>query len=72
MRSTPRSPTRPCSPPSWGAADTKENRARFLGSIPLGRLCQPSDVGNAAVFLADPASNFVTGVCMEVDGGRCI
>ncbi len=55
-----------------GVADTAENRARFLASIPLGRLCQPSDVAQAAVFLADPASNFVTGVCLEVDGGRCI
>ena len=55
-----------------GAEDTKENRARFLASIPLGRLCQSTDVANAALFLADPASNFITGVCMEVDGGRCI
>lgn len=55
-----------------GTADTAENRARFLASIPLGRLCQPVDVAHAAVFLADPASNFVTGVCLEVDGGRCI
>ena len=55
-----------------GAADTPENRARFLASIPLGRLCQSTDVANAALFLADPASNFITGVCLEVDGGRCI
>lgn len=55
-----------------GAADTKENRARFLASIPLGRLCEPSDVAHAALFFADPGSNFITGVCMEVDGGRCI
>jgi 3-oxoacyl-[acyl-carrier protein] reductase len=55
-----------------GAADTPENRARFLASIPLGRLCQSADVANAAVFLADPASNFITGLCMEVDGGRCV
>lgn len=55
-----------------GAADTQENRARFLASIPLGRLCQPADVAHAALFLADPASSFITGVCMEVDGGRCI
>lgn len=55
-----------------GAEDTKENRARFVASIPLGRLCQSSDVANAALFLADPASNFITGVCMEVDGGRCV
>ncbi len=55
-----------------GTADTPENRARFLASIPLGRLCQPSDVANAALFFADPASSFVTGSCLEVDGGRCI
>jgi 3-oxoacyl-[acyl-carrier protein] reductase len=55
-----------------GAEDTTENRARFLASIPLGRLCQSTDVANAALFLADPASNFITGVCMEVDGGRCV
>lgn len=55
-----------------GAEDTPENRARFLASIPLGRLCRPADVANAALFFADPASEFVTGVCLEVDGGRCI
>jgi 3-oxoacyl-[acyl-carrier protein] reductase len=55
-----------------GGEDTPENRARFLASIPLGRLCQSTDVAHAALFLADPASNFITGVCMEVDGGRCI
>ena len=55
-----------------GTEDTPENRKKFLSTIPLGRLCQPQDVANAAVFFADPASHFVTGVCMEVDGGRCI
>jgi 3-oxoacyl-[acyl-carrier protein] reductase len=55
-----------------GAPDTPENRARFLASIPLGRLCSPADVANAALFLAEPASGFITGVCLEVDGGRCI
>ena len=55
-----------------GAEDTAANRARFLASIPLGRLCQASDVAHAALFLAEPSSNFLTGVCMEVDGGRCI
>lgn len=55
-----------------GAPDTPENRARFLASIPLGRLCEPADVANAALFFADPASAFVTGTCLEVDGGRCI
>lgn len=55
-----------------GKADTPENRVGFLNTIPLGRLCQSSDVANAALFLAAPASNFITGVCLEVDGGRCI
>jgi 3-oxoacyl-[acyl-carrier protein] reductase len=55
-----------------GGPDTAENRARFTASIPLGRLGRSTDVANAAVFFADPASEFVTGVCMEVDGGRCI
>ncbi|MEO6245040.1 MAG: glucose 1-dehydrogenase [Opitutaceae bacterium] len=55
-----------------GVEDTPANRARFLASIPLGRLCESADVANAALFLADPVSNFVTGVCMEVDGGRCV
>ena len=55
-----------------GSADTPENRAKFVSGIPLGRMSRPSDIANAAVFFADPASEFVTGVCMEVDGGRCI
>ena len=55
-----------------GAEDTPANRARFITTIPLGRLSRPSDVANAAVFLADPASEFITGVCLEVDGGRCV
>ena len=55
-----------------GCADTPAARARFLASIPLGRLGRAKDVANAALFLADPASEFVTGVCLEVDGGRCI
>ncbi|MEM7774785.1 MAG: glucose 1-dehydrogenase [Pseudomonadota bacterium] len=52
--------------------DTPEIRERFVGTIPLGRFSQPDDVANAALFLADPASNFLTGICIEVDGGRCI
>jgi 3-oxoacyl-[acyl-carrier protein] reductase len=55
-----------------GREDTPENRARFVASIPLGRLCTADDVANAAVFLAEPSSNFITGTCIEVDGGRCI
>jgi 3-oxoacyl-[acyl-carrier protein] reductase len=55
-----------------GADDTAANRARFTASIPLGRLGRASDVAHAAVFLAEPSSEFITGVCLEVDGGRCI
>lgn len=55
-----------------GTADTAENRARFLAGIPLGRMSKPSDIANAALFLADPTSHFITGIAIEVDGGRCI
>lgn len=55
-----------------GMADTPENRAKFLSTIPLGRMSKPSDIANAALFLAEPASEFITGVCLEVDGGRCV
>lgn len=55
-----------------GLPDTPENRAKFLGGIPLGRFSKPSDIANAALFFADPASAFVTGAALEVDGGRCI
>lgn len=55
-----------------GVPDTPENRAKFIAGIPLGRMSQPHDIANAALFLADPASSFITGVALEVDGGRCI
>lgn len=55
-----------------GVADTPENRERFIATIPLGRMSKPADIGNAAVFFADPASAFITGTVIEVDGGRCI
>lgn len=55
-----------------GLPDTPENRARFVATIPLGRMSKPSDIANAAVFLAEPSSNFITGVAIEVDGGRCV
>lgn len=52
--------------------DTPENRARFIATIPLGRFCEPSDVGAAAVFLASDAASFITGVEFPVDGGRTV
>jgi 3-oxoacyl-[acyl-carrier protein] reductase len=55
-----------------GCADTPENRARFLATIPLGRLSQPQDIANAALYLASDEADFVTGTILEVDGGRTI
>ena len=52
--------------------DTPEIRAKFLSTIPIGRFSAPSDMGNAACFLCSDEASMVTGVCMEVDGGRCI
>lgn len=55
-----------------GMPDTPENRTKFLATIPLGRLSRPEDIANAALFFAQPDSDFITGVAMEVDGGRCV
>ena len=52
--------------------DTPEIRAKFIASIPLGRFSQPSDIANAALFLASDEAAFITGACLEVDGGRCV
>jgi 3-oxoacyl-[acyl-carrier protein] reductase len=52
--------------------DTPAMRARFLSTIPLGRFSTPEDLGNAACFLCSDEASMITGVCMEVDGGRCI
>ena len=55
-----------------GVVDTPENRARFIATIPLGRLAEPADIANVAVFLASDAAAFLTGLEMPVDGGRVI
>lgn len=52
--------------------DTPERRAAFRASIPLGRLSTPLDIANAALWLASDEAEFITGVALEVDGGRCI
>ena len=52
--------------------DTPENRARFVATVPLGRLSTPDDVARAALWLASDDAGFITGVALEVDGGRCI
>ena len=57
---------------SFMGGDTPENRERFLKTIPLGRFSTPEDMGNAALYLCSNEASMVTGVAMEVDGGRCI
>ncbi|MGC1503747.1 MAG: SDR family oxidoreductase [Sulfitobacter sp.] len=57
---------------SFMGEDTPEMRAKFLSTIPLGRFSTPEDMGNAACYLCSDEASMVTGVCMEVDGGRCI
>jgi 3-oxoacyl-[acyl-carrier protein] reductase len=52
--------------------DTPERRAQFRASIPLGRLSTPLDIANAALWLVSDEAEFITGVALEVDGGRCI
>ena len=52
--------------------DTPEMRAKFLSTIPIGRFSTPEDLGNAACFLCSDEAAMITGVAMEVDGGRCI
>ncbi|WP_299908880.1 SDR family oxidoreductase [uncultured Paracoccus sp.] len=55
-----------------GVPDTPENRERFIATIPMGRLSQPRDIANAALYLASDEADFITGVVLEVDGGRTI
>lgn len=55
-----------------GMADTPENRARIVATIPLGRMSTPEDVASAALYLASDASRFITGIELPVDGGRTI
>lgn len=55
-----------------GDADAVARRAKFLASIPLGRFSTALDVANAALYLASDEAAFVSGVCIEVDGARCV
>ncbi|MBK3744501.1 SDR family oxidoreductase [Burkholderia sp. R-69608] len=55
-----------------GVPDTPENRKKFVGTIPLGRLARPLDVAKAAVFLASDEADFITGAELPVDGGRTV
>lgn len=55
-----------------GVPDTPENRARFISTIPLGRLSEPKDIAGACLYLASDEAEFITGVVLEVDGGRTV
>ena len=55
-----------------GMANTKENQAKFLGGIPMGRLAVPEDIAKAALYLASDLADFITGVELPVDGGRSV
>ena len=55
-----------------GVPDTPENRARFIATIPLGRLARPIDIARAALYLASDDAEFITGVEFPVDGGRTV
>lgn len=57
---------------SFMGEDTPEVRAKFLATIPLGRFSNPQDIGNAACFLCSDEASMITGVALEVDGGRVI
>src|SRR5215475_1075175 len=51
---------------------SEETRAKFVATVPLGRLALPQDIANVALFLASDKAEFVTGNIVEVDGGRCV
>lgn len=55
-----------------GMPDTPENREKFIGNVPLGRLTDPDDVANMCLYLASDEGSFINGTEMIVDGGKCI
>lgn len=58
--------------PQFMGEDTPEMRTKFVSSIPMGRLSTPLDIANAALYLCSDEAGLVTGICLPVDGGRCI
>ena len=55
-----------------GGPIDEERKAKFRASIPLGRFSTALDVANAALYLASDEADFISGVCIEVDGARCV
>ena len=53
-------------------SDTPEVREKFASVIPLGRFSQPSDIAAACLYFASDEADFITGACIDVDGGRCV
>ena len=66
------SPETSLSAESAGGTISEEAKARFLATIPLGRFSTPLDVANACLYLASDEASFISGVCIEVDGARCV
>ena len=55
-----------------GTDNPEENHKKFISTVPLGRLAEPIDVANAATYLCSDEADFITGVMLEIDGGRSI
>ena len=55
-----------------GGELTEERLAKFRSSIPLGRFSTGEDVASAVLYLASDEAAFISGVCLEVDGARCV
>ena len=55
-----------------GGPVDEARREKFRASIPMGRFSTALDVANACLYLASDDASFITGVCIEVDGGRCV
>ena len=50
----------------------KERKGKVMSRTPMGKLGDPSDIGDAALFLASDAARYITGVVLPVDGGNSI
>lgn len=55
-----------------GMEDTPENREKFIGNVPLGRLTEVDDIANMCLYLASDEARFINGTEMVVDGGKCV
>lgn len=58
--------------PSFRNSLTAEQQRQWISEIPLGRIGQPEDIANAALFLASDEASWITGVNLPVDGGYAV